>query len=191
MRWKKAVWTYIKTIWKKIKRKYASLSKSQQTIIVWSIVGIISLFFPWIVDNTQNGNIKYNSFNAISWNIWYILIILLIIQIFLTLSNNYKEKMKLYSDIDLKNHFIVIITWVIHILLGIIAINFAVWLSIISQYMTFGEWPIISIVWWIVVIVWWIYLRIEHKNNSSEIILEKLSQNREKNKQKENMELPF
>ena len=89
--------------------KSLNLNFSKQLTILWSIMWFISLFLPWIKD--VENLISWNAFNSISWNIWFLLIIILLIPIFVTLSTNYKEKIKLYSDLSLKNHFMIITSW--------------------------------------------------------------------------------
>ncbi len=174
----------------KIKIKYLSLTIAKQVTLIWTLLWIISLFLPWIVINDKDVSI-WNSFNSISWNIWYILILVFLSLFFLILSNSYKEKLKLYSGLDLKNHFLIIFSGFLSIILSIIALSFAVWLDLVWQYITYWNGPIFCIVSGILIFVWWFFIRLEHKKNNSEIILEEMSKNREKKNNKENMELPF
>ncbi len=180
----------LKKIQNKVKVKYLSLSIAKQITLIWTIIWLISLFLPWIVVSEKNTSV-WNSFNAISWNIGYILIVVFFIIFFLVLSNSYKEKLKLYSQIDFKNHFIVIFLWLLAIILSVVILSFAVWLSIIWQYISYWNGPIFCIVSGILIFVWWIFIRLDNKKNNSEIILEEMSKNREKKNKKENMELPF
>lgn len=174
----------------KLKVKYLSLSIAKQITLIWAIIWIISLFLPWIIVREKD-TIIWNSFNSISWNIWYILFLVFILIFFLILSNSYKEKLKLYSNIDFKNHFIVVILWLLAVILSIVALSFAVWLSIVWQYISYGNGPIFCIISGILIFIWWIFIRADYKKNNSEIILEEMSKNREERKNKENMELPF
>lgn len=174
---------------KKIKFKYFNLPVKSQATILSSLLWIISLFIPWIID--KENDIDWNSFNSISWNIWYILIIIYLIPILIILSSSYKEKIKLYTDFNFKNHYVIINSGLIAISFSIISLSFSNWLTTIWQEITYWNWPILSMSSWLVIIFCWFLLRKEFKKTSSEIILEQLNQNREKIKEKNNMELPF
>lgn len=179
----------IKNLIKNLKLKYINLSLSQQITVFWSVLWIISLFFPWIINNWNS--IKWNSFNSITWNIWYLLLFVFLLSILVIISNNYKEKIKLYSDLNFKTHFIIINSWLITIAFSIISLSFAIWLWTIWQDIINWNWPILSMTSGVIILIGWLMIRKEYKKNNSEIILEKLSQDREKNKEKNNMTLPF
>lgn len=179
----------IKNIYKNIKFKSMNLSIPKQIVMIWSLLGIISMFFPWIVDNKEN--MEWNSLNSLSWNIWYILFIIYILPLLMVLSNTYKEKIKLYSDLNFRTHFIIINSWLISLSFSLIIISFATWLSTISEWITYWNWTTLSMTAWILILIWWLLIRKEFKKNNSEIILEKLSYERELSKEKNNMKLPF
>jgi len=179
----------INLILNNLKFKFENLSIPYQVTILWSIIWIVSLFVPWIIDEDKAK--VWNSFNSISWNIGFLLIIIFILPVFLTLSNSYKEKIKLYSDLNFKNHFIIINSGLVSISFSIISLSFVIWLSTIGQNIKYWNWPILSMTAWILILIWWLYIRKEFKMTNSEIILEKLSQDREKVKEKNNMKLPF
>lgn len=179
----------IKKIISKIKFKSVNLSFSQKLIIIGTILAIVSLFMPW-VENIKE-SIKYNSFNNISWNIWYLLIFILVFNIFITISTTIKEKVKLYSDLSIKNHFFVISSSIFIIFFSIICISFVNWLNIFVENIKHGSGINLAITSWIIIMIWWFLLRKEYYENSSEIILDRLSQNREQTKEKNNMKLPF
>lgn len=172
-----------------LKFKFENLSIPNQITIFWSVIWMISLFLPWIV--SEEKNITWNAFNSISWNVWFILIIIFFLPVFLILSNSYKEKIKLYSDINFKSHFIIINSWFVSISFSIIALSFAVWLSTIWEKIRYWNWPILGMTAWILILIGWLYIRKQFKTSNSEIILEKLNQEREMVKEKNNMKLPF
>mgnify|MGYP003978614731 FL=1 len=179
----------LKIISKNFKLKGLNLSFSKQLVLLWTILWFISLFMPWI--NNWNNSESWNAFNSLTWNIWYLLIFVFILPIFVILSTNYKEKIKLYSDLSLKNHFTIIAS-------GIFIISFSIiTLSFINGFNTFVDntyyWNgiILSMTSWIIILIWWLLIRKEYYTNSSEIILDKLNQDREKAKEKDNMKLPF
>ncbi len=169
--------------------KSINLSLSKQLVLSWSIIWYISLFLPWIIDNKIWKT--RNSFCSLSWNIWYLLMIILILPIFVIFSTNYKEKLKLYSDLSLKNHFIIITSWFFIISFSIITLSFVNWLHTFFENTTYWKWVILCMTSWVIILFWWLLIRKEYYNNSSEIILNKLNQNREDTKEKDNMKFPF
>lgn len=169
--------------------KSINLTFSKQMAILWCILWYISLFMPWIVDNSEWKN--WNSFNSLSWNIWYLLMIILLLPILVIFSTNYKEKIKLYSDLSVKNHFIIITSGFFVLSFSIITLSFANGLQTFFERTTYWNWVILSMTWWIIILVWWLIIRKEYHDNSSEIILNKLNHDREEAKEKDNMKLPF
>ena len=180
---------WILNIIKKIKFKYFSLSLPDQAVMLLSFLWIFTLFMPWVID--KENSLKWNSFTLMSWNIWYIMIFMYLLILFIVVSSSYKEKIKLYTDINFKNHFIIIWTWLSSIFFWIICISFINWLAAIWQNITNWRWIILSMVIWIFIMIFWFINRSNYKKTNSEIILEQLNQNREKNKEKDNMTLPI
>ena len=111
---------------KNVKFKSINLTFSKKLIFLWIFIWFISLFLPWIIDTEKM--ITWNSFYSLTWNIWFLLIIILLLPIFIIFSTNYKDKIKLYSDLSVKNHFIVITSWFIVISFSIISLSFINWL---------------------------------------------------------------
>ena len=179
----------IKCLLNNIKFKSLNLTLSKQIIIIWIIVTFVSLFLPWVIDT--NKNILWNSFASISWNIWYILLLILIFSLFIIFSTNYKDKLKLYSNISVKNHFFIITSAFIIISFNIIAISFINWLNTFFESLIYWKWVVLSMTWWFIILIWWFLLRKEYYLDSSEIILNKLNQNREQIKKEDNMKLPI
>ena len=166
-----------------------NLTLSKQMVLVWCIFWYLSLFLPWILDKSKS--ISWNSFNSLTWNIWFLLMIILFLPIFVIFSTEYKEKLKLYSDITLKNHFIIITSWFFVISFSFISLSFVNGLNTFFESTTYWKWVILSLTSWFIILIWWLVIRKEYYNNSSEIILNKLNQNREEAKEKDNMKLPF
>lgn len=179
----------IKKIIKNIKFKSINLSYSKQLVILWCLLGFISLFMTWINDIDRWES--WNAFNPIAWNIGFLLIIILLIPLFVTLSTSYKEKIKLYSDLSLKNHFMVITSGFFVICFSIITLSFVSWLRTYLENTVYWKWVILCMTAWFIILLWGYFIRKEYYSNSSEIILNKLNQNREKAKEKDNMKLPF
>lgn len=165
------------------------LSFPWKIVLISDIVLLISLFLPWIIDNNKDRT--FNSFNSISWNIWFFLIILVFIILFSTLSSFYKEKIKLYSDISFKNHLLIIVIWIFIILTSIISINSINWLDIFIDNIKFWNWVILSLTSWIFITLWWIFIRKEYKKSSIWIFSNNIESNSNNIEEKNNTKLPF
>lgn len=179
---------------KNINLQIFNLNISRWLTFFGSIAWIIWLFMPWIVINDKNiwKIINYNSFSAISWNVGFLIIIMLFVIILLVFWWNYKEKMKLYSDIDLKSYIFILFVWSFIILSGIMCVSFSVWLEVFWwKDVKYWSWVIFTMVSAFFIFTWWYLTRKDFYKNSSEIILEKLNKERNKEKSKENISLPF
>lgn len=99
--------------------------------------------------------------------------------------------MKLYSEIDLKNYVFIIFTWIFMFLISFVVTSFSIWLETFEKDFKFGNGLVLSTVSAILMIIGWYLTRKEFFKNSSEIILEKLNQNRKKDKINDNLSLPF
>ena len=179
----------IKCFISNIKFKSINLTFSKQIVLLWVVIWYISLFIPWI--KNINEWIYWNSFYSLTWNIGFLLLIILILPIFVILSTSYKEKIKLYSDLSLKNNFIIITSWIFVISFSIITLSFINGLHTFFENIFYWNWVILSMTSWFIILIWWIMIRKEYYADSSEIILDKLNQNRKITKQEDNMKLPF
>ena len=179
----------IKNVVSNFKFKSINLTFSRQMVLVWSLIWFISLFLPWIKD-IENW-MSWSSFYSLSWNIGFLLSIILLLPIFVTLSTSYKEKIKLYSDLSLKNHFIIITSGFFTISFSIITLSFVNWLHTFFENIFYWNWVILCMTAWFIILAGWFMIRKEYYENSSEIILNKLNQNRENSKKEDNMKLPF
>lgn len=180
---------YIVNFLKNFKFKSLNLNFSKQLILLWCIIWFISLFIPWIKDLTLGKN--WNAFYSLTWNIGFLLIIIYAILIFITLSTSYKEKIKLYSDLSLKNHFMIITSWFFIISFSIITLSFVNGLHTFFENTIYWNGVILCMTSWFIILIWWLIVRKEYYSDTSEIILNKLNLNREKAKEKDNMKLPF
>ena len=174
---------------KNFKFKSLNLSFSKQIVLLWTIICFISLFLPWIKDIEKW--LSWDSFYSLSWNIGFLLSIILIIPIFTIFSTSYKEKIKLYSDLSLKNHFLIITSGIFILSFSIISLSFINWLQTFFKNIIYWNWIILCMTSWIIILIWWLFIRKEYYKNNSEIILNKLNQNRKEINKKDNMKLPF
>ena len=175
-----------------IKFKWVNLSLAWKIILFWNIIWIISLFFPWV--NSTNINIKENAFSNLVWKSGYIILILILINIFTILSVRKKEKLKSVLNIHFKDNLLFLFTWLIIILLSYITLNFINWLQVLSSQIIYGKWIVLGFIWWITIIVWWIlYKKEEEKNNKTIFLNDNIEENSDKlnNKSQHNMKLPF
>lgn len=101
------------------------------------IIGIISLFQPWIVDNNQQTS--FHSFSALSGNIGFLLMGVFLISLFIIFSHSYKEKLKFYSDLSFKNHFIIIASGAFVLSVSIIALSFIQGLQTYGKDILYGQ----------------------------------------------------
>ena len=170
--------------------KSINLSFSAKITVIWSIVSIVSLFMPWVIDANQS-NTTWNAFNAIAWNIGFWMIILLIFIIFIVISNTNKEKIKLALDIRVKNHIVIIITWVFIIVNSIIYISFVNWLALFLDNIITGKWVILYMVSWIMIIVGGILERKEYRKWDNESFINEESTVKNISWDRDNMKLPF
>ncbi len=175
-----------------IKFKWINLSLAWKIILFWNIISIISLFSPWI--NSTNINIKENAFSNLTWKSGYIILILVLVNIFTILSVRKKEKLKSILNLYFKDNLLFLLTWLIIILLSYIALNFTNWLDVLSSQIFYGKWIILSFIWWITITIWWIlYKKEEEKNNRTIFLNDNIDDNPDKlnNESKNNMKLPF
>ncbi len=166
-----------------------NLSFTNQFILIWVILWYFSLFLPWVIDSESS--LTWNSFSSLSWNVWFLLIVVLFLPIFTIFSSNYKEKLKLYSNISIKNHFLIITSWLVTLSFWFISINFINWLQTLSKNLEFWNWIVLSLTSWIIILIWWIAIRKSYYKKSSEIILNNVDNIEDTKYKKNNMKLPF
>jgi len=186
---KKNTTNTLKQMINNLKFKSENLCLSNQLVIIWSIIWFISLYIPWVIDT--DASLEWNSFSSLSWNVWYLLTIVLFLPIFIIFSTNYKEKLKLYSNISIKNHFMIITSWLVIISFCILSLNFITWLQTLSKHLSFWNWIILTLTSWIIIFIWWMIIRKKYYKNNSKIILNNWDYKEEKIDEKNNMILPF
>ena len=170
--------------------KSINLSFSSKITVTWSIVSIVSLFIPWIIDANQT-DATWNAFNPIAWNIGFWMILLLMFIIFIVISNTIKEKIKLALDIRVKNYIIIIITWVFILVNSVIYISFVNWLALFLDNIVVWNGVILYMVSWIMIIIWGILERKEYRKRDNESFINEESYMKNISWDKDNMKLPF
>lgn len=172
-----------------LKFRLVNITILNQAMILLCIAWIVSLFFPWVID--KENFISWNAFNSISWNIGYIMMIIYLVLLFLIIFSSEKEKLKLYIDLNFKNYFIIIFSWIASVCFSVIMISFVNWLSAVWENIIHWNGLILSMAVWVFILILGLFMRKDYKKTNSEIILEHLNQNREKVKEKDNMSLPI
>lgn len=170
------------------KIKSASLSKAKQTALVWIFIWYISLFFNWI--NSNNWNFKTNAFNNITWFSAFIIFILLSILLFIIISTNKKEKIKITSNISFKDYNIISISSIFIIILSINCLFIINWLAYFSADLYYGKWIIMTIVS-AIVILWTSFYIKNDSNHSKNFYLNDSEEQDLEVREKNNMKLPF
>lgn len=165
------------------------LSIPWKIVLLSSITLFVSLFLPWVIYAEKK--ITWNSFEAISWNIWYPLIIIVLILIFNIFSSFNKDKIKLHSNLTFKNHFLIILIWFFIITSSIITINFINWLDTFVDNVTYWKWVIITLTAWFFITLWWILMKKEHEKSNIWVFYSNIESSYIKTEEKNNTKLPF
>lgn len=154
-----------------IKLKWLNLSTSRKIILAWILVWFISLFLNWSDSTSVTSNNIENSFSDLVWRTWITLIIIQALILFLTFSKKNKDKIKISTDLHIKDFTLVIIAWIFTIIVSINALNFINWLQRFSSDIILWTWIISEICAWIIVTVWWILLRSEFYKNRNQVYI--------------------
>lgn len=179
---------FILNIFSVLKFTSINLNFSSKIIIIWSLISLVSLFLPWIKKSTD---LAWNSFNSIWWNIGYLMVLILVFLIFIITSINFREKIKLASNINFRNHIVIIYLWLLIIIIWIIYISFINGLSTIFENVEVWNWIILYILSGIVIIVWWLLKRKEYKNREYESFINETQDKENVKIDESNMKLPF
>ncbi len=160
-------------------------------LIIGNILLMSSLFLTW----SYNWTIAYNSFSPLTWYVGYIIFLNSILNLFLLISTNTSEKIKLNSPIRI-NEQSIFFTWAIFTIIIIFMVfAFTKWLFAFSESILFGKWIIIWFLWAIVNFVWTIIMIKEIKLSKEDILFSNETTNiSDVNNwivDKNNMKLPF
>jgi len=120
-------------------------SYAQRVLIIWLIVSSISLFYPWLSFIKLNETININSFNSISWNIGYFVLLLNLFIFFIIISQEKKEFIKFHLWIWFKDYYIISIYAFIYLFIHIFVYNVISWLSIFTQDLILWFWFLLSL----------------------------------------------
>ncbi len=172
-----------------LKFKGFYLSTGGKITVFWVIVIVISLLSRWI--NTFWIDIPTNAFGKTAGSVGYTLLIICCFILFLTFSFHKKQKIKLGTDLNFRDYNAITFSWLITIILSIHSIMFISWFQAFSSSITYGNWPIISLIGWILFLVGWLMLKKETKNQNQSISINDINYDEKEQAIKENMKLPF
>jgi len=169
--------------------QWVYLPISAKIILIWNIILFISLFQTWVTDNSQN--ITWNSFSALSGNIWYVFLLWILTIFFVILSTNRKEKLKLHTSVSFHNHSMIWAIGLFTIFSIIISLSFIHWFETIYQEISYANWWIFALVGWIFITTWAYLMRTENKKQNIDTFISQNWEVKEKINSKNNMTLPF
>ena len=178
--------------------RYLELNTWVKISIFWTLITIMSLFFPWIqsldwITPLNSGNFSENAFSIYAWYVWYFLFLLLLLILFTLLSKKRKERLKYFSLLDIPESILVFFTANI---LTIICIQyfFLVWsFQSFSQNIVYWTGLILATTWTIVLYAWYVSMKKNRKKSNSAIMWYDDSENifEKKYQDPDNMKLPF
>ena len=153
-------------ILKALRFKWLNSSLYFKILIIWNIFLVASLFMDW----SYNGSFSYNSFSALTWYVWYIIIINSIFNLFLLISTSNKEKLKLNSPIKINEQNIFLSSALLQIIIIFMVFSFTKWLYTFSESVVFWNWIVVWFLWAIINLIWAIAMIREYKNNKEDIL---------------------
>jgi len=170
------------------KFKTFSFSTPKKIILLSIILGILSLFLPWIIIQQEDKTSILLWLNNITIFSNIVICIIFLILIYLLFSFSSKEKIKILSQLEIKNSHLITTLYFIIILLSINSIFIINWLKIFYSNINFWKWIIILLISWIIWFITSFY--INSKNNEKIIISDTDSKSNIYDNEK-NMKLPI
>ncbi len=178
-------------ILKALRFKWLNSSLYFKILIIWNIFLVASLFMNW----SYNWSFSYNSFSALTWYVWYIIIINSIFNLFLLISTSNKEKLKLNSPIKINEQNIFLSSALLQIIIIFMVFSFTKWLYTFSESVVFWNWIVVWFLWAIINLIWAITMIREYKQNKEDILFSNETTNISDINNwivdKNNMKLPF
>lgn len=168
--------------------KYFSSSYPDKIILFWLLISFVSFFLPWIFMKWFSGN----SFSLELWYLWYVLCCLNFLVFLVTFSNNKKENIKRNTSLSFKDHFFVIFSWFVALLLLFVSFNFVRAITLRDTLeAVYWEWFIFAFIWYIFVIVWWFMLLRQYRKDIWEVFTDENIEGLQMKNSSSNMKLPF
>ena len=171
--------------------KWIHLSLAEKVTILWCIIGCISFFLPWIIEKEKN--LSWNAFSSIWGNTGWIMILCIFFTLFIIISNNIREKLKLSLWISFKNHTVTIFMGVIILFTSCVYVSMINGLYIFLENISIGNGVIFYIISWLICIIWGILDKKQNSQNEHESFIHEKQNNNEdiSAHNKKNMKLPF
>ncbi len=130
---------------KKIKIKGSNLNIAQIIILLALFIIMLSLINPWI--SLDYNNNSYWAFSKIIWIVWYLSIIVIVINCFIIFSTLLKQKIKFLLNTSIKDSQIFIWSSLILFIIWIQITLSLEGLQIFSSQITFHSWIILYLLW--------------------------------------------
>jgi len=131
--------------------KFISFDNSSKIILFWTILWIISLFLPW---GELNWDLTLYSYDKIMWRVWIFIFFINIIMIFILMSNNIKEQIRVSIQLRIKDKYILLFSSILVLILSITWYQYFWWISWFYNDYLYLDWIKLSIISWIISFIW-------------------------------------
>lgn len=174
----------------KIKIKFSSFWFSDYTILIWLALILFTVLIPWFT-LPYNGNITQWIFSKINGIVWYISIILIILNLFILFSVQKKDRIKLYFNIKIKDKTIFIFSSLLFLILWLNSLLTLKWLELLNSDIKYHSWITFYIIAGILFSLW-VFFKLKQKEENTLISINESEEKETKKNKKQNvMKLPF
>lgn len=151
-----------------LKFKWNNSSLYFKMIFIWNIILIISLFTNW--SYTINFELQNTAFSILSWFAWYLILIISILSLFIIISNNKKETIKLSLPIKINELSFLFFASISQLLLVTTVFFFIRWLLTFSENIVYWKWIIFAFLGVFINLIG-NFIMLKEKNKDNENIL--------------------
>lgn len=167
--------------------KFISFDNSSRIILIWTLLWIISLFLPWW---EINNDMIVHSFDRLMWNVWLFILFFNLLIVFILMSNNLKEQIRISIQLRIKDKYILLFSSILVTILTFVSLQFLWWIITIYESVNFLNWIKLSILSWLITFIWcFMYYKKDEKLFTS-VYTTDLDEESSFSKEK-NMKLPF
>lgn len=173
-----------------LKFEWLNIKNSLKIIIIWVILSTIWLFLNWFL--AVDWKFIWSWFHQIIWITGYILLLLNLSILFLIFSKKFKNSLKIFLNLQVKDDYIILFFILFWIIFSINTIFIIENISFFKEWIILWQWLPLTIVWYILSF-FWVSLNIYSKTKTSIYIDDNFWDNisETENKNKSNMKLPF
>lgn len=170
--------------------RFRYLGLPDKIILCGSVVAAFSLTWEWIIFEARS----YNSFHPLAWSNGYLLVFLILILLFFTVSLHHKHKIKLHSGLSFNDYHLAIVVGILLIVLPMNSLMFIHGLSTLSAS-SHGSGIGLSIASGFVIFIWALAKKKYHHQEDLSLHMvaaDTPSQDQQTNENpQDNMKLPF